>query len=102
MRRSGLLFASLFMLALGNPLGRRDMIVHESRTDVPEGFSRQEPASPDTVLSMRISLKQSDPAGLEKALMDVSTPGNALYGQHLSKQEVGIMSLSFMHIFIFA
>ena len=94
MRRSGLLFASLFMLALGNPLGRRDMIVHESRTDVPEGFSRQGPASPDTVLNMRISLKQSDPVGLEKTLLDVSTPGNALYGQHLSKKQVGVLILS--------
>ncbi|KAI0745384.1 family S53 protease [Earliella scabrosa] len=64
------------------------MQVHETRVRVPEAFSLKGPASPETMLNLRIALVQSDPAGLEKALMDVSTPGNALYGQHLSKEEV--------------
>ena len=85
---TGLFLASLFALALGNPLVQRAMKVHESRPDVPEGFTKQSAAAADTPLKLRIALKQSDPQGLEKALMDVSTPGNALYGQHLSKEEV--------------
>lgn len=88
---SHLFFVSLLAFALGNPHGRRSMTVHESRSDIPEGFTKQGPASPDTVLNMRIALKQGNPAGLEQALMDVSTPGSALYGQHLSKEEVSIV-----------
>ncbi|OSD03928.1 family S53 protease [Trametes coccinea BRFM310] len=64
------------------------MQVHEAREDIPEGFVHSGPAPQDTVLNLRLALVQSDPAGLEKALMDVSTPSSALYGQHLSKEEV--------------
>ena len=86
---TGLFLASLFALALGNPVTRRAMTVHESRSEVPEGFVKQGPAPADTVLNMRIALKQFDPAGLEDALMAVSTPGNARFGKHLTKDQVG-------------
>ena len=74
-------------VALGTPVAR-NLQVHEARTQVPSAFSLAGPASPNTVLNLRIALVSSDMAGLEKALYDVSTPGNALYGQHLSKEEV--------------
>ncbi|KAJ2985446.1 hypothetical protein NUW54_g10149 [Trametes sanguinea] len=64
------------------------MQVHEAREDIPEGFIHSGSAPQDTVLNLQLALVQSDPAGLEKALMDVSTPSSALYGQHLSKEEV--------------
>ena len=84
----GLFLVSLFAVALANPLARRAMKVHETRDEIPEGFVQQGPASSDTVLNFRIGLKQSDPSGLEAKLMEVSTPGNKLYGQHLTKEEV--------------
>ena len=87
MRSSVFFVACLAALAYGKPVAR-SMQVHETRVRVPEAFSLKGPASPETMLNLRIALVQSDPAGLEKALMDVSTPGNALYGQHLSKEEV--------------
>ncbi|KAI0769638.1 family S53 protease [Trametes elegans] len=64
------------------------MQVHEAREDVPDGFVHSGSAPQDTVLNLRLALVQSDPAGLEKALLDVSTPSSDLYGQHLSKEEV--------------
>ncbi|KAI0812367.1 family S53 protease [Irpex lacteus] len=64
------------------------MHVHDSRPSAPPSFTKVGAASPDAVLNMRIALTQNNPAGLEKALMDVSTPGNALYGQHLTKEQV--------------
>lgn len=85
---TGFFLVSLFALAMGNPLVKRAMKVHESRPDTPEGFTKQTPAAADTPIQLRIALKQSDPEGLEKIAMDVSTPGNALYGQHLTKEEV--------------
>lgn len=85
---SGLFLVSLFALALGTPTARRAMSVHESRSEVPEGFVKQGPAPADTVLNMRLALKQNDPVGLEEAVMAVSTPGNARFGQHLTKEQV--------------
>ncbi|KAI0795785.1 family S53 protease [Abortiporus biennis] len=64
------------------------MKVHESRNDVPDGFVRSATADPSSVLKMRIALKQSDPEGLTNALLDVSEPTSANYGQHLTKEEV--------------
>lgn len=84
-----LFIVSLFSLAaLGNPLGRRSMQVHETRPDVPAGFVQAGAASPEQVLKLRISLAQADPAGLTDALLDVSEPQSANYGQHLTKEEV--------------
>ena len=89
-----LFLTSFFVLALGNPLARRAMTVHESRDSLPEGFVKAGPASPDAVLSMRMALRQNNAAGLEKALIDVSTPGNALYGKHYTKEQVNLATAS--------
>ena len=79
--------ASLFALTLANPLGRPVMVVHETQK-VPRGFSQKGPASAETVLNMRIALTSTDVDGLIRALMDVSTPSNPSYGQHLTKEQV--------------
>ncbi|EIN08102.1 subtilisin-like protein [Punctularia strigosozonata HHB-11173 SS5] len=80
-------FASVIALAAATPFVG-NLVLHESTDVVPEGFVKTGPASPDTQLNLRIALVQSDPEGLEKALMDVSTPSSELYGEHLSKEEV--------------
>lgn len=73
-----------------------DMVVHESRATIPRGFVKVGPASPDTILSLRIALAQNNVAGLEQMLYAVSTPGSKLYGQHLSKEEVTLaLTISF-------
>ncbi|KZT28047.1 family S53 protease [Neolentinus lepideus HHB14362 ss-1] len=81
------LLASLVALACAGP-APRNLVLHESRDGVPEGFVKSSTASPDTTLKLRIALVQGDMASLEKALYDVSVPSSPLYGQHLSKQEV--------------
>lgn len=73
--------------ATANPI-TKNLVVHEQRNGVPEGFVSKGSASTDEVLNLRIALVQGDMAGLENALYDVSTPGSALYGQHLTKEEV--------------
>ena len=95
----GFFLATLFVVAQGNPLSRRAMTVHESRDKLPADFVKAGPASPDAVLEMRIALKQNDPEGLTNALMDVSTPGNKLYGQHLTKEEVETHQLCIVNFF---
>ncbi|ESK96314.1 protease s8 tripeptidyl peptidase [Moniliophthora roreri MCA 2997] len=79
---------SLALLVSGSPTGtKRQMAVHEQRT-APPGFARVGKPKAAATLDLRIALVPQDIAGLEKALYDVSTPGNALYGQHLSLDEV--------------
>ena len=81
------LLSALVSLAIANPI-TPPTIVLEERNGIPDGFISNGPASPDTILNLRIAQVSNNIAGLEKALYDVSTPGNPLYGQHLSKEEV--------------
>ncbi|KAE9405293.1 family S53 protease [Gymnopus androsaceus JB14] len=64
----------------------RIMVVHEER-ELPDHFALAGTPSPDTPISLKIALTATDMAGLEKVVWDVSTPGNSLYGQHLSYDE---------------
>ncbi len=81
------LIAFLVSGACGKPTARR-MLVHETRESIPSSFREIGPAPPDAVLKLRLALVQGNFPALEKALVDVSTPGSPLYGQHLSKEEV--------------
>ncbi|KAI0328756.1 family S53 protease [Cubamyces sp. BRFM 1775] len=86
------MFASTLLLACfaaavcGKPM-IRSMQVHETKATIPPDFQLVGPASPDTVLNLRVALVRGDLVGLEKVLMDVSTPSSPLYGQHLTKEE---------------
>ncbi|KAJ7495305.1 family S53 protease [Mycena latifolia] len=64
------------------------MAVHESRAAPARGFIQSGVAPAAKELTLRIALKPNDIAGLETALYQVSDPASALYGQHLSKEEV--------------
>ncbi|TFY65280.1 hypothetical protein EVJ58_g2064 [Rhodofomes roseus] len=74
-------------LSSGNP-ARRSMQVQESRPSPPSGYTLTGPANPDTVLTFRLALTQSDYDGLIDALYDVSMPSSANYGEWLSKEGV--------------
>lgn len=65
-----------------------NLVVHESISSAPNGFTRLSSASANQILSLRIALASSDITGLEDMLYAVSTPRSPLYGQHLSKEEV--------------
>jgi len=80
-----LAFSFEFVLASPAP---RAMVVHERLETIPSRFVHNGAAPPTQVLYLRLALVQSDRAGLEDALMAVSTPGDAQYGQFLSKEEV--------------
>ncbi|KAA1474739.1 family S53 protease [Dentipellis sp. KUC8613] len=88
MVRLTLVLASLVSVACATPFVARTMHVHERRDNVPSGYVEDGPAPADHVLSLRLALVQNDFSALENKLYAVSTPGNAEYGQHLSKEEV--------------
>ncbi|KAF9063505.1 family S53 protease [Rhodocollybia butyracea] len=72
-------------MAAGVP-SRRSMVVLESR-EPPAHFANAGSPAPDTTLNLKIALTAANRDGLEQKLFDVSTPGNVLYGQHLSYEE---------------
>ena len=85
-----LVFLSLLQfvaLVLGRVTPHAGMVIRASK-DIPIGFAHQGAAPADQVIPLRIALKQTNIAGLEAKLYDVSTPGSANYGNHLSKEEV--------------
>ncbi|KAI0666436.1 family S53 protease [Trametes maxima] len=77
----------LVAVSCGKPLVR-NLQLHEARSKIPSTFRLVGPAPPDVSLTLRIGIAQGNVSGLEKALLDVSTPGNALYRQHLTREEV--------------
>ncbi|TFY58182.1 hypothetical protein EVJ58_g6573 [Rhodofomes roseus] len=76
--------AVLLSLAASGALGRS--IPMSRRDTAASGFTLTGAAAPDTPLTLKIALTQSNPSGLEDALYDVSTPSSLQYGQHLSKE----------------
>ncbi|KAH9894972.1 subtilisin-like protein [Cubamyces lactineus] len=85
---AGLYFFVLSAAVLARPTALGRFLVHERRSTLPEGFKYVGKANHDATLELRIALVQSDPAGLEAALYDVSTPGSKNYRKHLSKAQV--------------
>ncbi|KAH9847178.1 family S53 protease-like protein [Lenzites betulinus] len=85
---AGLLAFSFFTVALGAPLAREPLHVHDARSAAPAGYTTSGAPHPDTVLQLRVALKQSNVDGLVDKLYDVSTPGSANYRNFLSKAEV--------------
>ncbi|KAF9063844.1 family S53 protease [Rhodocollybia butyracea] len=76
-------FATYMVAGIPN---RRSMVVLDSR-DLPAHFANAGVPNPNTVMNLKIALTAADRDSLEQTLFDVSTPGNALYGQHLSFEE---------------
>jgi hypothetical protein len=67
-----------------------NFVPHESRDDVPHGWANLGAAADSTPMTLRVALHSKDVAGLQQAVLAVSTPGNAKYGQHLSAAQVGM------------
>ncbi|KAF9819138.1 hypothetical protein IEO21_02309 [Rhodonia placenta] len=82
----GVFAFSLCLLASGTPLSDNRKVLAKRDTP-PAGYTLTRPASPDTLLKLRIALVQSNAAGLEEALYDVSTPTSPNYGRFLTKEE---------------
>jgi tripeptidyl-peptidase-1 len=88
MSATALFLASILSLAAAGPAPFQTFVVQESLHSAPEGFSKVGPAADSSPVNLRIALASSDVAGLEKTLLDVSTPSSFNYGNHLTKAEV--------------
>ena len=85
--RLAFILVSLLGCVVGSPTFN-NMVVHDSRTAPPPGFVSQGAAPAGEMLTLRLAMTPNNIAGLEESLYAVSTPSSALYGQHLTKEEV--------------
>ncbi|KAJ6482749.1 family S53 protease [Mycena sanguinolenta] len=81
-------FATPVLLAAANPVDRKAMAEHETRAEPATGFVLSGVAPATTEITLHIAMAQNNIAGLEEALYAVSDPASALYGQHLTAEEV--------------
>ncbi|KAJ6620708.1 family S53 protease [Mycena sp. CBHHK59/15] len=84
---TGLSFISLLAFAAASPATRPNFLVHDKRESVPSSFTKVGPAPGSATINLRIGLFSNNFPGLEETLYAVSTPGSALYGQHLTLEE---------------
>ncbi|KAI1497096.1 peptidase-like protein [Biscogniauxia marginata] len=85
MKRQGLLCAAVALL---QTVAECKDVVIESLPKVPMGWKRLRDAEPSQVIKLRIALEQPNTAQFEQTLTDISTPQHALYGRHLSREEL--------------
>ncbi|KAF7309949.1 Tripeptidyl-peptidase sed3 [Mycena indigotica] len=79
---------ALIAAVSASPLSARQGYHQQYRRSAPEGFTWKSTAPSDYGLKLRIALASNDAPGLQRALLDVSTPGSENYGKHLTKDEV--------------
>ncbi|KAF1849733.1 subtilisin-like protein [Cucurbitaria berberidis CBS 394.84] len=80
--------APLLTLVVGSLLAAQGLAEpFEKLFGIPEGWKLQGPAANEQTLKLQIALQQSNAQGFEQAVMDMSTPSNAKYGQHFQSHE---------------
>jgi tripeptidyl-peptidase-1 len=65
-----------------------ELVVFEKVPQLPRGWTQQEAVPPQTLLKFRIALKLDQVEAFEQHVIDISTPGHVLYGQHMSYEEL--------------
>lgn len=62
--------------------------VMDTLAAIPEGWKQLRPANPQEKVVLRVALKQKHAQALEQAVLDMSTPGHASYGKHMTRDEL--------------
>lgn len=83
-----LLDISSAALLLIRSVAASNNVVVESLAKVPSGWKKVRDADPNQFIKLRIALQQPGLAAFEQKLYDISTPQHALYGRHLSREEL--------------
>lgn len=83
-----LMLASYAASAAAYALNSASHILHEKRSDIPDGWTRRGALDRRAVLPMRIGLKQRNLDMLSEWLSEVSHPQSTKYGQHWSAKDV--------------
>jgi tripeptidyl-peptidase-1 len=90
--------ALLRFLSLVAAVSAGDMVLHESRSAPPAGFTSQGFVPASEMLTLRVALASNNVTGLQDKLMSVSSPGSPDFRQWLSMEDV--RSLLFDYFFL--
>ncbi|KAJ7624615.1 family S53 protease [Roridomyces roridus] len=82
------LFSLCLLLAISVLSRSHALVVHESISAPPSGYTYDGPAALDETLTLRIALAHRNLSGLEEMTLAVSDPASMLYGRHLTTDEV--------------
>ncbi|KAH9900178.1 subtilisin-like protein [Xylariomycetidae sp. FL2044] len=85
MKRQSLLCAAIALL---QTVAECKNVIVDSVPKVPMGWRKLRNADPARVIKLRIALEQPNLQQFEKTLYDISTPQHALYGRHLTRDQV--------------
>lgn len=69
-------------------LGAAAAHLMESLREVPDGWKEVGRPLPEERLLLRIAMTSPNQGLFEQTLMDISTPGNAMYGKHMKRDEL--------------
>ena len=75
------------------------LVLHDTRSAIPAGFTTSSPAKSTDILTFQIALMETDISGLNTALYSVSTPGSPSYGKYLTKtavSDINSMTLTYL------
>jgi tripeptidyl-peptidase-1 len=78
----------LRFLSLVAAVSAGDMVLHESRSAPPAGFTSQGFVPASEMLTLRVALASNSVTGLQDKLMSVSSPGSPDFRQWLSMEDV--------------
>ena len=84
----GLALLSLVLAAYASSPLASSLVRHESRSELPAGWHQAHRASADSILPLRVGLRQPNLHELESLLLDVSHPESPNYGQHWEPERV--------------
>ncbi|KAI3326418.1 subtilisin-like protein [Xylariaceae sp. AK1471] len=76
------------VIALLQSVAEGKNVLVEDLREVPAGWTKLRDAKNDQLIKLRIALEQPNLDKFEQTLYDISTPQHALYGQHLSREEL--------------
>ncbi|KAK7001682.1 family S53 protease-like protein [Favolaschia claudopus] len=83
-----LLYTLVNLLAALSAVSCTPLVLHESRSAAPSGFSTRGAAPDSDLLTLKFALTPNNLSGLEAKLKSISTPGSPDFRQWLSKDEV--------------
>ncbi|KAL9069211.1 MAG: hypothetical protein Q9157_006242, partial [Trypethelium eluteriae] len=89
--RSFAVLAGLLCLSVAKSFPTSDTNLMEALHGVPEGWSDIGAPQSSKRLQFRVALTSPNNALLDQRLLDISTPGHVLYGQHLKRDELKAM-----------
>jgi tripeptidyl-peptidase-1 len=65
--------------------------IFEEIRHIPEGWEQLSTPNPQQLVRLRIALRPQNVEKFEQTLLNISSPDNVLYGQHMSREEVSTM-----------